>query len=357
MNTTLIILAVAIGLGLLFKLLNYSGGDVDSREKKNKERVSSQRLFSGILFRPSPLYDDEALKWCANFLLVDRKILTDILHDTSAYYTQFKLGKRSGGFRIIYAPKPALLDIQKTIYKRILLSANLHPACTGFRQNISIVHNAKVHLGNRQLLKIDIADFFGSIKRKKIINTFKKMGYPTNISLVLAELCIFRGKLPQGAATSPALSNIVAYEMDVELLSIAKKNNLVYTRYADDMTFSGEKIDFEPVLFEINRIVTKNNFSIQKKKTRFLTENKRKIVTGISVSSGEKLTIPKSKKREIRKDVHFILTRGLASHQNHIGSNDPVYLKRLIGYLHFWLMVEPDNRYVKKSLEALKRRL
>lgn len=322
--------------------------------KNNTERLAKrQNIFTHIYSEPLP-FDDEAVAWCANFLIVEKSTLINILKNTSAYYNHFKLGKRSGGYRIISAPHATLLDIQKVIYKRILVSVNLHPASTGFRQNLCITHNAKAHLGNKHVLKVDIADFFGSIKTNRVIKTFENIGYPHNISQVLAELCTLENKLPQGAATSPALSNIVAYNMDVKLNSIAKKNNLKYTRYADDLTFSGEYISFESILSEIKEVISDENFVIQRKKTRFLTENKRKILTGISVSSGEKLMIPKAKKRQIRKNVYFILTKGLAEHQRFIGSADPSYMKRLIGYLNFWLMVEPNNEYVKKSIAALK---
>ena len=384
MNIILIILIIVFVLWLLYKLLNYSGGDVEIQthnhnidnygkeesEKENRRRsvfsflhrkknenitiAKRQNIFARIFSAPLP-FDDEAITWCANFLIVEKNTLIEILKGTSDHYTHFKLGKRCGGYRIISAPDATLLNIQKIIYKRILLSVNIHPASTGFRQNISVTHNAKAHLGNKQILKIDIADFFGSIKKYRIIKAFEKIGYPPNISQVLAELCTLEGKLPQGAATSPTLSNIIAYDMDVKLISVAQKNNLAYTRYADDLTFSGEDISFEPVFSEINNIVREEKFVIQRKKTRFLTEKKRKIVTGISVSSGEKLMIPKAKKREIRKNVHYILAKGLAEHQRFIGSTDPSYIKRLMGYLNFWLMVEPDNEYVKKSIASLKK--
>lgn len=86
-----------------------------------------------------------------------------------------------------------------------------------------------------------------------------------------------------------------------------------------------------------------------------MDKNKRKIITGISISSGEKLTIPKAKKREIRKNVHYILTKGLTGHQRHIKSTDPAYLKRIIGYLNFWHSVEPENQYVIDSINSLKK--
>lgn len=386
MNIIKAIFLVACGVWILYRLLaskkgneynrdtsNYDRGTDNynrGEEKKNKRSIFSffqirnkrtesgvrkQSFFSRLFSVPLP-FDDSAITWCANFLIIEKDSLIQILRDMSACYSIFKLGKKSGGYRIISAPNSTLLNIQKTIYTRALLPVNLHPASMGFRQNISVVNNAQPHLGKGEMLKVDIADFFGSIKRARVVKAFEKIGYPTNISKVLAELCVFEGKLPQGAPSSPALSNIIAYDMDVKLAAISQKLNLTYTRYADDLTFSGEKIDFDAVLSEIDEVVRAEKFVLQKKKTRFLTEKKRKIVTGISISSGKNMTIPKAKKREIRKNVHHILTKGLASHQHFIGSADPSYLKRTIGYLNFWLMVEPDNEYVKRSIESLKRR-
>ena len=387
MNIILVILIIALGLWLLYKLFSSGGKDdynrntssynrnADNYDRGEAKKINSkksifsflykkktntekkakrQSFFSRIFSEPLP-FDDGAITWCANFLIIEKDTLVSILRNTSKHYSHFKLSKRSGGYRTISAPDSTLLNIQKTIYKRILLSVNVHPASMGFRQNISVMHNAQAHLGNKQLLKVDIADFFGSIKKHRIIKAFEKIGYPTNISQVLAELCTLENKLPQGAVTSPTLSNIIAYDMDVKLASVGQKSNLTYTRYADDLTFSGEDFSFELILSEIDRIIRSEKFVLQRKKTRFLTENKRKIITGISVSSGEKLMIPKAKKREIRKNVHYILIKGLAEHQRFIGSTDPSYMKRLMGYLNFWLMVEPDNEYVKRSIAALKK--
>ncbi|TWP27711.1 RNA-directed DNA polymerase [Apibacter muscae] len=356
MNTILVVFFIVLVIWLLFRLLNFDGNNVDVEKKENGSvlKAKKQSFLARIFSKPLP-YDDEAITWCANFLIIDKNTLISILRNTSAYYSHFKLAKRSGGYRTISAPNEALLNIQRIIYKRTLLTVNIHPASMGFRKNFSVTHNAKAHLGNNHILKVDLFDFFGSIKKDRVIKTFEKIGYPVNISQVLAELCTLGGKLPQGAPTSPTLSNIIAFNMDIELASIAQKNSLRYTRYADDLTFSGTDIAFEPLLTDIDVIIRKENFIIQRKKTRFLTEKKRKIVTGISISSGEKMTIPRAKRREIRKNMHYILTKGLVEHQRFRGSTDPVYLQRLMGYLNFWLMVEPENEYVKRSIAALKK--
>lgn len=138
------------------------------------------------------------------------------------------------------------------------------------------------------------------------------------------------------------------------MMALADEYGLVYTRYADDLTFSGDFLPKDKVLSRIDQVIREEGFTMNVKKTRFLPEHKRKIITGVSVSSGTKMTIPKTKKREIRKNVHYVLTKGLASHQEHIGSTDPVYLKRLLGNLCYWRSIEPDNRYVSDSIAALK---
>ncbi|EFF52618.1 conserved hypothetical protein [Bacteroides ovatus SD CMC 3f] len=184
--------------------------------------------------------------------------------------------------------------------------------------------------------------------------TFEKIGYPENVSKVLGVLCCLYRHLPQGAPTSPALSNIVGYEMDKKLAALAAEYGLTYTRYADDLTFSGDVFPKEQIIPQIKQIIRDEKFEPNHKKTRFINEYGRKIITGVSVSSGAKLTIPKARKREIRKNVYFILTKGLAEHQCQIGSSDPVYLKRLIGELCYWRSIEPDNAYVSDSINRLK---
>lgn len=320
--------------------------------KKSNPLSFLKKVF---IVKPKLPFDDESIEWVSNFVGVEKEKMVSILSNVSAYYNQFRMPKRSGGSRQIAAPNMELLLIQRTIYQRVLLSANIHPAATGFRQNVSIIHNAKPHLGKKNVLKVDLHNFFGSVKQPKVVAAFEKIGYPTNIARVLAYLCCLDFCLPQGAPTSPALSNIVAYDMDIQLEALAKQYNCIYTRYADDLTFSGDSISSDILLPAITTIVDKYKFRLNRKKTRYAADNKRKIITGISISSGEKLTIPKMKKRELRKNIHFILTKGLAEHQRHIGSTDPAYLQRILGYLSFWLSVEPDNQYVLNSLAALRK--
>ena len=371
MNKILITILIITGF-LIYKMISSSrrqegykrwkatgGGKEEKVDKTKWERGSWLRHAMGVTTPVAPYtprFEKEAVIWCAALLGVEVNRLEEILNNVSGHYQEFWMRKRSGGYRMISAPDKDLQAIQSTIYSRILSSVTIvHPAAVGFRCGRSVVDNAAPHLGKRYVLKMDIHDFFGSIRSPRVRQTFKKIGYPENVSKVLGALCCLHRHLPQGAPTSPALSNIVGYEMDRKLAALAAEYGLTYTRYADDLTFSGDEFPKEQIIPRVKRIIRDEKFEPNHKKTHFMNQSSRKIVTGVSVASGVKLTIPKSKKREIRKNVYFILTKGLAEHQRRIGSHDPAYLKRLIGMLCYWRAIEPDNTYVSDSIAALKR--
>ena len=371
MNKILITILIITGF-LIYKMISSSrrqegykrwkatgGGKEEKVDKTKWERGSWLRHAMGVTTPVAPYtprFEKEAVIWCAALLGVEVNRLEEILNNVSGHYQEFWMRKRSGGYRMISAPDKDLQAIQSTIYSRILSSVTIvHPAAVGFRCGRSVVDNAAPHLGKRYVLKMHIHDFFGSIRSPRVRQTFKKIGYPENVSKVLGALCCLHRHLPQGAPTSPALSNIVGYEMDRKLAALAAEYGLTYTRYADDLTFSGDVFPKEQIIPQVKRIIRDEKFEPNHKKTHFMNQSSRKIITGVSVASGVKLTIPKSKKREIRKNVYFILTKGLAEHQRRIGSHDPAYLKRLIGMLCYWRAIEPDNTYASDSIAALKR--
>ena len=371
MNKILITILIITGF-LIYKMISSSrrqegykrwkatgGGKEEKVDKTKWERGSWLRHAMGVTTPVAPYtprFEKEAVIWCAALLGVEVNRLEEILNNVSGHYQEFWMRKRSGGYRMISAPDKDLQAIQSTIYSRILSSVTIvHPAAVGFRCGRSVVDNAAPHLGKRYVLKMDIHDFFGSIRSPRVRQTFKKIGYPENVSKVLGALCCLHRHLPQGAPTSPALSNIVGYEMDRKLAALAAEYGLTYTRYADDLTFSGDVFPKEQIIPQVKRIIRDEKFEPNHKKTHFMNQSSRKIITGVSVASGVKLTIPKSKKREIRKNVYFILTKGLAEHQRRIGYHDPAYLKRLIGMLCYWRAIEPDNTYASDSIAALKR--
>lgn len=287
----------------------------------------------------------------ASLLKADEKTLRKVLKDPSRYYKRFQMRKRRGGKRTISAPQAPLIDIQRRIYM-LLGKAQIHPAAMAFRAGHSVADNAAVHLGQPNLLKVDIHSFFGSIQIDKVIPVFVKLGYNRPMAEQLARLCCLHHRLPQGAPTSPILSNAVVYEMDVQLSQLARTYRLSYSRYADDMVFSGS-FAMDDIYPEVRQIIESNGFMLNDKKTQYLEEKQRKIITGVSISSG-KLTIPKARKRALRQQVHYLLTRGVEAHKAYIHSDDALYVQRTIGHLCFWHLVEPENQYVIDSIRALK---
>ncbi len=277
--------------------------------------------------------------------------LASVINANSKHYRDFKIPKKSGSYRVISAPYPALMECQYWIYQNILRKIKIHPAAHGFTFKKSIITNAKLHLDQEHFLKMDMKDFFPSIKINKIITVFKSLGYSHRVSFYLSAICCINDELPQGAPTSPILSNIIAKTLDGRLLKFAKKFELKYTRYADDIAFSGSNITVKHLEY-VTKIIIQCGFEVNESKT-ILQQNKgKRILTGISIS-GSNLKIPKNYKRKLKQEVYFINKFGIISHIRKMKIRNPAYLKTIIGKLNFWLVVEPDNQFAKKSLENL----
>lgn len=278
--------------------------------------------------------------------------LASVINSSTNHYREFSIPKKKGGKRIIHAPYPALFECQLWIYHNILKKIKIHPTAHAFTLSKSIITNASLHLNKRYLLKVDIEDFFPSIKINRIINIFKNLGYSNNVSFYLAQLCCCGEEIPQGAPTSPSLSNIVCRKLDKRFLGLAKKCHYRYTRYADDIAFSGE--DISPNFINlVESILSSEGFKINKSKTVLLEESKRKILTGILVN-GKTPRVPKSYKRKLIQEVYYIEKYGIFSHISKKRINNPCYIESLLGKLQFLLSVEPENQFAINSLKSIK---
>ncbi|WP_051369213.1 reverse transcriptase domain-containing protein [Psychromonas arctica] len=150
----------------------------------------------------------------AKLIGIEYRALNKMVYGTNDFYREFKIPKRSGGERIISAPYPSLLLCQSWIYESILKSCSVHYSAHAYTTNKSIVTNAVQHLGAKALLKMDMKDFFPSISINWVVNFFSNLGYSNNVSHALASICCLDDGLPQGASTSPALSNILLMSFD-----------------------------------------------------------------------------------------------------------------------------------------------
>lgn len=286
-------------------------------------------------------------------LLMGRNLdyFTSVINSPENHYRSFQIKKRNGGYRDILAPYPALLEMQYWIYNNILKKIPTHPCSHGFSCKKSIITNAKIHLNQKELLKLDLKDFFPSISINRIIYVFKSLGYTNQVAFYLASLCSYNESLPQGAPTSPSLSNIIGSQLDKRLISLAKKYKLRYTRYVDDLTFSGENIPAKFIEY-VHNIIIAEGFRINEDKTRLYKTKSKRIVTGISVQ-GEDLQLPREYKRALRQELFFIMKYGYMSHLKKKRIRKINYLDSLIGKVNFWLSVEPNNEFAQKARTAL----
>ena len=214
-----------------------------------------------------------------------------------ANYRTFTIPKRSGGVRTISAPQRSLKSLL-TYTNRILQAYYEAPECvTGFVPAKSVVDNAERHIGMRYVFNTDISDFFPSISQARVWKTLqtKPFCFPKEIANIIAGLCCSeidlngdkRNALPQGSPCSPILTNIVCHNLDRKLCGVARRFHLRYSRYADDITFSGnENIFSEDGAFfkELSRIISAEGFSMNTKKTRLQKRGERQEVTGLVVS-------------------------------------------------------------------------
>lgn len=277
------------------------------------------------------------------------------VHGTEKHYRAFEIPKRRGGVREIHAPMPALLECQQWINREILSQLPTHPAAHGFLSGRSIKTNAETHVGCNMLLKMDLKDFFPSISIRRVIAVFQRCGYPLNVAYNLARLCCLRDRLPQGSAASPSLSNLVTVRLDARLYALAKRFKLRYTRYADDMTFSGEFLSaaFQPIVGEI---VKDEGFAINEQKTQTVRRGGQMIITGLSISDG-KVRLPREMRRNLKQAVHYISRYGLTSHKSKMRIRDPFFSYRLMGKLVFWHWVEPKDAIAIKGLALMREQM
>lgn len=277
---------------------------------------------------------------------VNKPYLASVINSPNNHWRSFSIKKRSGGKREISVPYSSLLYVQRWIYNNILLKIPVSPYSHGFVKKKSIVTNAKWHLKQDELLKLDLSNFFPSIGINRIIAIFHSLGYDKSVSFYLASICCLNEALPQGAPTSPYLSNLVCRPLDYRIIKLAKKNGLHYTRYADDLTLSGDVI--RPSLIScVKRIVEDTGFKLNEEKTRLYKRKCQRIVTGVCVS--DKLTVPREFKRSIKQEMHYIKKYGLIDHLEKTKCKKRHYCQSLLGRICFWLQVEPKNEFALQS--------
>ncbi|HYI16433.1 MAG TPA: reverse transcriptase family protein [Thermomicrobiales bacterium] len=265
------------------------------------------------------------------------------------HYHRFTIPKRNGQQRQISAPKSDMRAAQQVIAREILAKVPIHDAATAYRPGTSIVANARQHVGQSVIIRLDIVDFFSSITRKRVKGMFQSLGYNEGVAAILALLTTDAPRdgtrdgqagLPQGACTSPAISNVICQRLDARLNGLARKHGFTYTRYADDMTFSHPASD-APVGRLISSavfILGEEGFDPNPTKARVTRANQRQVVTGLVVNDG--VAIPRADLRRFRAILHSAERDGFEAASLTLGKDVRNYAR---GYLAFVQMVEPEK--------------
>ena len=255
-------------------------------------------------------------------------------------YKTFYIPKKSGGFRKIEAPTQKLELIQNWIKCNILEKFNVSANATGFKKGTSIVDNATCHCNKKYILNMDVQNFFPSIKYSKIFRLFNYIGYNNEVCHLLTQLCTnCDNVLPQGAPTSPIISNLVNIKLDKRLSNFAKTIGGDYTRYADDITISSNTnlSKYVPV---IKDILKDEGYITNNKKTRITNSGQKQEVTGLTVN--KKVSVDKKIKKELNQAIYFINKYGLLDHMKRINCDKAKYKEHLFGLAYFVKMVEPS---------------
>ena len=329
------------------------------------------------------------------------KILHSIVERKANPYHCFAIPKKTGGLRLISSPSPALFDVQKFIKQEILDAEcalnEVHSAVYSYKKGVSIVDNARKHVGSRWLIKVDIKDFFGSITEDAVYSFFSSLGYANLLSFEIARLVTWppkyqyvdepisfeafqnnfnynhnsakfgstyriytnplapAGSLPQGSPTSPQLSNILFSSVDIALKGISDKHQCIYTRYADDLFFSCNKMSLgeaQDLLKKVQKILSKFGYVINKEKTKILSPQSKKIITGIVIEDNA-LRLDKKYKDAIKRDVFFAEKNGIAHQGRLCRSKNPLsFLEYLSGRINYAQQVEP--MFARKWQERLR---
>ena len=271
--------------------------------------------------RKKRFFEMKTLADLASVLGIKESVVTYFLKEgvVSRHYTCFAIPKKNGGLRIIEAPNKQLKYIQKKL--NAILEYIYQPKISthGYVKTKSVVTNAYPHIGKAIVVNLDIEDFFSSIHFGRILGLFQKQPFNFNktIAKSLATFVCYNRRLPQGAPTSPVISNFIARTLDNDLIKLCARYKLIYTRYCDDITISTKAVSLPESILnsedklgnELLEVLRKNNFKINFSKVRVQRKASRQMVTGLVVN--EKPNLLNKKYRHLRTVLYYTFLNGL----------------------------------------------
>lgn len=259
--------------------------------------------------------------------------------------------------RILSVPNNLLKLVQRRILERYLYQIETSEYSTAYCKGKSLLDNASPHIEKECILKLDISHFFDSITDDSVYLVFKQFGLSVPATSLLTHLCTYNGKLPQGAPASPYIANLVMKHFDENLGKWCKNRNITYTRYCDDMTFSGDRsaVRNSNIIRKVKALLNNMEMKLNDKKTIFISSSQQQRVTGIVVN--EKPAIPREMRRSIRQEVYYCTKFEVSDSLQRQGLDisPDKYLHSLLGRISFALQIDSDNREMQNYFDTVKK--
>lgn len=317
-------------------------------------KVHFHITISLVLQRRDSMWKYIGTKECNDFLLSLRllcyedskryiKTIYSISNNINENYRIFYIKKRNGSKRTIYEPNSILKHIQRQILENILNQKAISKYAKAYHKGIFLKDNATPHQKKKMILKLDIKDFFESISFLDVYHACFPIEYfPKSVGMLLTNLCTYQDHLTQGSPTSAYISNLVMKEFDEEVGMFCEGQNISYTRYSDDMTFSG---DFDPsiIITQVRKLLHQLGLELNDSKTKVIYQAYQQNVTGIVVN--DKVQVSHKYRHRIRQEIYYIKKYGLLSHMNinHMVEKPRKYLDILYGKILYVLQINCDD--------------
>ena len=282
------------------------------------------------------------------------RLFDELLKTRDSHYKQAYIPKASGGTRELLIPDWEIRHHQKYILKDILYKIPVSKHACAYHKHRGLADLAQPHVGHKVLIHLDIKDFFNSITEQMVFEALlKETNYPKTVAGFLSRLCCYKRHLPQGACTSPALSNICFKECDSWLASLAKRNNLAYTRYSDDLYFSGDDVDAAAIIKEVRTILSQRGFTLHNSKTKVIGQHQAQMVTAIVVN--DKMQVPREYRRKLRQEIYYLKRFKEDARDVWKADSYQDYLYQLMGKISFVLYVDPKNKEFLEAKDLIDR--
>ena len=284
------------------------------------------------------------------------RLYQKMFDDPDLFYYRREIIKRDGSVRELNVPMSRLRYEQEFVFRHILSKLPVDSHAYAYRKGVAMKECARPHVGKAVVIRLDLQDFFGSVTEDMVYRRLlEDTGYPRKLCRFLARICCYKHHLSQGAVTSPMLSNLVFRPMDEKLGEFAGLCGMTYTRYSDDLYFSGDEIDATSFIGCVKMILRTSGFRVNEKKTKVLGQQHRQTVLGLTVN--EKLQVTRAYRRNLLQEVYYLEKFG----KNCLGAQKEGsylrYAQRLLGKVNYAIASGAEDPKLQAAAEMLKKRI